>query len=58
MFSFFLFAIIGIMGLSLTEVGMYTGVQFLNINYLITKITVAIIVLIWNYVIRKILIFG
>ena len=57
MFSFFLFSLIGLIGLVLTEAGMYAGVDFLNINYLITKIIVAIIVLIWNYVARKILIF-
>lgn len=56
-FSFFLFTLIGIIGLILTEVGMYVGVDFLNINYLLTKIIVAVIVLIWNYIARKILIF-
>ncbi|MDR3598284.1 GtrA family protein [Clostridium sp.] len=57
MFSFFLFVIIGVMGLFLTEAGMYAGVDFFNINYLLTKIIVAIIVLIWNYAARKIFIF-
>jgi len=56
-FSFFLFTLIGIIGLILTEVGMYVGVDFLNTNYLLTKTIVAIIVLMWNYIARKILIF-
>lgn len=55
--SFFLFLIIGIVGLLLTEAGMCAGVNFLNMNYLFTKVIVAIIVLIWNYAARKILIF-
>ena len=56
-FSFFLFFVIGIIGLFLTEVGMYVGVEFLYINYLLTKVIVAMLVLIWNYVARKVLIF-
>jgi len=56
-FSFFLFCLIGIIGLFLTEAGMYAGVDFFNINYLLTKAIVAVIVLIWNYVARKVLIF-
>ncbi|WP_238858807.1 GtrA family protein [Clostridium sp. YIM B02569] len=56
-FSFFLFSLIGIIGLFLTETGMYAGVDLFHINYLITKVIVATIVLIWNYVARKILIF-
>ncbi|OOM74854.1 GtrA family protein [Clostridium sp. BL-8] len=55
--SLFLFLIIGILGLFLTEAGMYVGVDFLNMNYLFTKVIVAIIVLVWNYTARKILIF-
>jgi putative flippase GtrA len=56
-FSFFLFFVIGIIGLLLTEGGMYVGVEFFDINYLITKVIVAIIVLIWNYAARKVFIF-
>ncbi|MFW2487152.1 GtrA family protein [Clostridium chromiireducens] len=57
-FSFFLFSLIGIMGLLLTEIGMYLGVDLFHINYLLTKIIVAAIVLIWNYGARRILIFA
>lgn len=56
-FSFCLFSLIGIIGLFLTELGMFIGVDLLDVNYLVTKIVVAIIVLIWNYGGRKILIF-
>lgn len=56
-FSFFLFFIIGVIGLFLTEAGMYGGVSFLNLDYLLTKVIVAAIVLMWNYIARKVLIF-
>ncbi|EKQ51307.1 MULTISPECIES: GtrA family protein [unclassified Clostridium] len=56
-FSFFLFSLIGMIGLLLTEIGMYAGVNFFNMNYLLTKVIVAAAVLIWNYAARKILIF-
>lgn len=48
---------IGIMGLFLTEAGMYAGVELFNMNYLLTKIIVAVLVLLWNYIARKVLIF-
>ena len=55
--AFIVFLLIGIVGLLLTELGMYIGIQLFNINYLVVKTLVAGIVLIWNYGIRKILIF-
>ncbi|MFT8341816.1 MAG: GtrA family protein [Clostridium beijerinckii] len=56
-FSFLLFWVIGVIGLFLTEAGMYAGVEVLNVNYLLTKVIVATLVLLWNYVARKVLIF-
>ncbi len=56
--GFIVFTIVGIIGLGLTELGMYTGVYLLHLHYLFTKIVVAGIVLIWNYVGRKIFVFG
>lgn len=55
--SFLIFAIIGIIGLGLTELGMYLGVEKLGIHYLIVKCFVTAAVLIWNYAGRKIIIF-
>jgi len=56
--SFLLFAIIGIIGLLITEICMYTGVYMFGQKwYLIVKIFTAGIVLIWNYLGRKIFIF-
>ena len=55
--GFLLFAIIGVIGLLLTEGGMYIGYQLLHIHYMIVKLFVAAVVLLWNYGARKILIF-
>ena len=55
--GFLLFAIIGVIGLLLTEGGMYIGYQLLQIHYMIVKLFVAAFVLLWNYGARKLLIF-
>lgn len=52
------FTIIGIIGLVMTEVGMYVGVDLVGMNYLFIKCVITGIVLIWNYVARKILVFS
>ena len=56
--AFVLFAVIGIIGLGLTELGMYAGVYLLEWHYMIVKIIVAALVLIWNYMGRKIFVFN
>lgn len=56
--GFIVFTLVGIIGLGLTELGMYTGVYLLHLHYLFTKIVVAGLVLVWNYVGRKIFVFG
>ena len=53
-----LFVTIGVIGLGLTNLGMYIGDDVLHINYLIVKLFVTAVVLLWNYGARKILIFG
>lgn len=55
--AFLIFSIIGVIGLLLTEGGMYLGYQLLHIHYMIVKLFVAAVVLLWNYGARKILIF-
>jgi putative flippase GtrA len=56
--SFVLFALIGIIGLLVTELCMLTGIRILGQErYLAVKIVTAGIVLAWNYAARKILIF-
>lgn len=48
---------IGIIGLGLTEVGMFIGVDFIGIYYLWSKIVVTAIVFLWNYWARKVFVF-
>jgi len=55
--AFLVFAVIGVIGFFMTEGGMYVGYQLLHINYMIVKLFVAAVVLIWNYAARKLLIF-
>lgn len=53
---FMQFALIGIIGLLMTEGLMFLGVEIFKIHYLIVKIFAAAVVLIWNYGARKYLI--
>ncbi len=53
-----LFTLIGVVGFFMNEFGMKLGVDVLTINYLIVKIVVAGIVLMWNYLARKFMIFN
>ena len=55
--EFTLFTIIGVIGLLLTNGGMYFGVVCCHLHYTITKIFVTCAVLFWNYGARKVLIF-
>ena len=69
--SFLIFAVIGLIGLGLTEVGMHLGVKFLPEitlfgateflgeawKWWISKVVMTCTVLVWNYVGRKLLIF-
>jgi putative flippase GtrA len=56
--SFLAFAVIGIIGLGLTELCMIIGINIFGQDfYLIIKIITAGIMFVWNYGARKILIF-
>lgn len=48
---------IGILGLLLTELGMFLGVELLQCYYLWVKVIVAGVVMVWNYGARKIWVF-
>lgn len=50
--------IIGIIGLLLTVLGMYIFVDLLKVYYLLSKLIVAAVVLIWNYGARKVFIYS
>lgn len=55
--AFLIFALVGVIGLGITEGLMHLGVNILHFHYMLTKIAAAGIVLVWNYLGRKILIF-
>lgn len=51
--NFILFIIFSIIGLILTEIIMYLGTEVLIINYLIVKIIATAIVMVFNFITRK-----
>ncbi len=55
--EFFIYGLVGLIGLLITEGLMYllTGLQ--GVYFMISKVIVAIIVLIWNFMARKILLY-
>ena len=52
-----LFALIGIIGLGLNELGIWLLTEQFAIHYLISKIVVAMLVFLWNFFGRKYLLF-
>ena len=56
--AFVVFGVIGLVGLGLTELGMWFGIECLVWNYMIVKILVTGCVLMWNYLGRKLIVFG
>jgi len=56
--AFLVFAVIGLLGLLWTEIGMWLGIEILGLHYMIVKVVVTGLVLMWNYLGRKILIFN
>lgn len=69
--SFVIFTVIGVIGLGITQLGMFLGVNFLpeitifgSVNFLgeswtwwVSKVIMTCIVLVWNYIGRKLLVF-
>jgi len=51
--NFALFILFSVIGLILTEIMMYLGTDVLKINYMIVKIFATIIVMIFNFITRK-----
>ena len=52
--EFIIFVILSVIGLIINNLCLWLGVEFLGIHYLITKIGATIIVMVWNFVSRKI----
>lgn len=55
--EFISYAIIGVIGLSITELIMYFFTDNLHLYYMISKVVATVIVLFWNYIARKIIIY-
>lgn len=56
--DFIIFALVGVIGLAMTEGLMHLGANVLGFHYMITKVVTAGLVLVWNYLGRKTLVFG
>ncbi len=56
--EFIIFVILSVIGLLLNDLFMWIGVEFLFIDYRITKIVVTALVMMWNFITRKIFLDG
>ena len=52
--EFVIFVVLSVIGLAINNLCMWAGVELLGIHYLITKIAATAIVMIWNFITRKI----
>lgn len=52
--EFVIFIILSVVGLLINNVCMWAGVELLGVHYLIVKIAATAIVMVWNFVTRKI----
>jgi putative flippase GtrA len=52
--EFLLYAVIGVIGLGLTEMIMYLFTEKLSLYFMVSKVIAAVVVLIWNFAARKI----
>ena len=52
-----IFALIGVVGLGINELGLYLLTEFLSIHYMISKLLVSCLVFSWNFLARKLILF-
>lgn len=52
--EFIIFIVLSVIGLGINNVALWAGVDLLGIDYRISKIVVTFIVMVWNFVTRKI----
>ena len=52
--EFVIFVVLSVIGLLINNGCMWAGVELLGVHYLLTKIVATAIVMIWNYITRKI----
>jgi putative flippase GtrA len=55
--EFIIFALVGLVGLGLTEILLWFFTESFNIHYLASKLLTAFIVVIWNFTARKLLLY-
>lgn len=52
--EFVIFVVLSVIGLVINNLCMWAGVELFGIHYLVTKIAATAIVMVWNFVTRKI----
>ena len=55
--EFIIFAVIGLIGLGLNEFFLWTFTDLLDIHYLVSKILTTMLVYLWNFFARKLILF-
>ena len=55
--EFIIFGIIGVAGLGLNALLLYIATDILHIYYMISKLLVACIIMLWNFICRKLILF-
>jgi len=55
--EFLIYVLIGVVGLLLTEVGMFWFTEFFAVYYLLSKLIVELVVYSWNFFMRKFVLF-
>ncbi len=55
--EFLSYALIGVIGLGITELILFVFTEKIGIHYMISKLIATIVVLIWNYLARKVFIY-
>ena len=55
--EFTIFGLIGVVGLGLNNLFLYLLTDKLGVHYMISKIVVAAIVMLWNFIARKVILF-
>lgn len=58
MWEFIIFAIIGLVGLGINNLFLYLLTQYLHLHYLISKLITTTIVMLWNFLGRRIILFN
>lgn len=52
--EFVIFVVLSVIGLGINNLCMWAGVELFGVHYLLTKIAATAIVMVWNFVTRKI----